>query len=195
MKRVIIGALVGTLIYFGFQTVLWMGGIHKHFYTYAAKQDTILSVLSQKLPAEGMYMMPMADNQSPDFEVRQKEVEKTMPGKPWAMVFYHPMMSEFSVSYLLMGLLYALLSAFIAAFIMYMGTFACFWSRFTVSMLFALFALFQGALCDMNWWDFPWSFTQPRVIDLTLGWGLTSVWLAWFVKKKADVKGEEKQGQ
>jgi len=184
MKRVIIGAIVGAIIYFGFQTTMWVGGFHKDFYTHATQQDSILALLSRTLPAEGMYMMPMADQHSPDFKTRQQEIEKTMIGNPWAMVFYHPEMPDFSVSTLVLGLLFALVAAFIAAFVMYMGKFPCFWSRFTVSMLFALFALLQGVLSNLNWWEFPWSFVKPQVIDLVIGWGLCSVWLGWFVKPR-----------
>ncbi len=184
MKRVIIGALVGAVIYFGFQTTMWVGGFHKHFYTHAANQDTVLACLAQNLPAEGMYMMPMADQESPDFKTRQQELEKTMIGNPWAMVFYHPKMSEFSARALILGLLFAFIAAFAAAFIMFMGKFPCFWSRFTASMLFAVFTLVQGVLCDMNWWEFPWRFIRPQVIDLAAGWALTSVWLGWFVRPR-----------
>jgi len=182
MKKTIIGALVGTLVYFGFQTVMWMGGFHMDFYTYAAKQDTVLASLTANLPAEGMYMMPMADSKSPDFKSRQQEIEKTMVGNPWAMVFYHPRMSESSASYLIMGLLYAFIAALVAAIVLYYGKIPGFCGRFCVSMAFALFALSQGVLNDMNWWSYPWSFVKPQVIDLTLGWGLCSVWLGWFVR-------------
>lgn len=183
MKKIIIGAIVGTVIYFSFQTAMWIGGCHKDFYTYAAKQDTVLTFLSANLPAEGMYMMPMADPKSPDFKIRQEQIEKTMIGNPWAMVFFHPKMADFSASTLIMGIVYALIGALIVAFVIYMGKFPCFWSRFTVSMLFAVFALAQGVLCNMNWWEFPWSFIKPQVFDLVIGWGLASVWLAWFVKR------------
>lgn len=192
MKRMIIGAIVGAIIYFGFQTLMWVGGFHSDFYSYAAKQDTLLSTLSTSLPAEGMYMMPMADNQSPDFKAQQERLEKTMIGNPWAMVFYHPKMEDFSARTMILGLAYALLGAFIAAFVMFMGKFPCFWSRFTVSMLFAVFALALGAMSTMNWWEFPWSFIKTQVLDLLIGWGLCSVWLAWFVKSRDVVA--QKQG-
>jgi hypothetical protein len=186
MKKIITGAILGTVIFFSFQTIMWMGGFHKDFYTYAAKQDTILSNLSANLPAEGLYMMPMADPKSPDFKSRQQEVEKTMVGNPWAMVFYHPKMEEFSAGSLIMGIIYAFIGSFIAAFVIYMGKFPGFWSRFTVSMLFAVFTLVQGVLSNMNWWSFPWGFIKPQVLDLIIGWGLCSAWLGWFVKK-ADI--------
>jgi len=183
-EKVIIGGLVGTLIYFGFQTTIWVGGFHKNFYTHAKQQDTILEFLSRTLPAEGMYMMPMADQNSPDFKARQQELEKTMIGNPWAMVFFHPAITDFSMGTMIKGILFAFLTTFIAAFIMYMRKFTCFWSRFTVSMLFAVFAMLQGALAFMNWWEFPRSFIRTQIIDLTIGWGPASVWLGWFVKPR-----------
>lgn len=183
MKKIMIGAIVGTLIYFGFQSVMWMGGFHKDFYTYAEKQDSVLASLLANLPAEGLYMMPMSDPNSPDFKAKQEQLEKKMPGNPWAMVFYHPRMEEFSAKALLLGLLYAFLGALISAFVIYMGKFPSYWPRFTVSMLFAVFTLVQGVLSNMNWWTFPWGFVKPQVFDLVIGWGLCSLWLAWFVKK------------
>ena len=186
MKRVIIGAVVAALIYFGIQTLMWVGGFHRDFYSYAAKQDTILSALSAHLPAEGMYMMPMADNQSPDFKTQQEQIEKTMTGNPWAMVFFHPEMAEFSPRTMILGFGYTLLGAFLAALILFMGKFPTFWSRFTVSMLFAVFALALGPMSTMNWWEFPWNFVKAQVLDLAIGWTLCSLWLGWFVKPRTE---------
>ena len=184
MKKIIIGSLVGAILYFAFQTLMWVGGFHRDFYSYAAQQDTVLRVLSENLPAEGMYMMPMADPKSPAFKAQQEEMEKKMPGNPWAMVFYHPAMEEFSAILLVTGVLYALVAALVVSLILYFGRFPGFWARFLVSMGVAVFALIEGVLDDMNWWTFPWSFIKPQVIDLMLGWGIASLWLAWFVKRK-----------
>jgi hypothetical protein len=184
MKKIIIGTLVGTVIYFVFQTIMWMGGFHKDFYTYAAKQDTVMKALSANLPSEGLYMMPMADPKSPDFKVQQEKLEKTMVGNPWAMVFYHPRMSAFSAFYLLKGIMHALIATLVVALVLWYSKFSGFWHRFFVSMAFAVFTLVMAVFSDMNWWSFPWSFVQTQVIDLVFGWGLCSVWLAWFVKLK-----------
>jgi len=183
MKKTIIGAVIGTLIYFGFQSVMWMGGFHRDFYTYASKQDTVLKSLEANLPAEGLYMMPMQDPKRPDFEARQEQMEKTKVGNPWAMVFYHPKMADFSGSAMAIGIIYAFIAALIAALILYYGKFPGFWSRFFVAMSFAVFTLAQSVLSNMNWWSFPWGFVKPQVLDLVFGWGLCSVWLGWYVKR------------
>ncbi|HTX87699.1 MAG TPA: hypothetical protein VMC08_01830 [Bacteroidales bacterium] len=190
MKRVIIGAVVGTVIYFLFQTLMWEGGFHRNFYTYTPNQDTILSTLNKNLTAEGLYVIPMADPLSPTFKEDMKKKEALMPGKPWAMVFYHPVMAGFEAGYLLRGILYVLISCLLASLVIYYGKFDTFGARFLVAMAFSFFALSQGVLNNMNWWSYPWKFIQPEVIDLTIGWAICSVWLAWFVKRKAPGKQE-----
>lgn len=184
MKKITIGTIVATIIYFAFQSIMWMSGFHKDFYTYTPKQDTVMHVLAASLPAEGMYMMPMADPKSPDFRVQQDKLEKTMIGNPWTMIFYHPKMKDFSASYLLIGILYSLIAALIAAVVLYYTKFPLFCQRFFLSMAFVVFTLAQGVLGYTNWWSFPWSFIKPQVFDLVVGWILCSVWLAWFIKTK-----------
>jgi hypothetical protein len=184
MKKIIVATLVGTIIYFGFQSIMWMGGFHRDFYSYAPGQDTVMKALSANLPAEGLFMMPMADPSSPDFKAQQEKLEKAMPGNPWAMVFYHPKMSEFSAFYLLKGLMHALIGALIVALVLWYANFPVYWQRFLASMAFAVFTIVMAILSDMNWWTYPWSFVKPQVIDLVFGWGLCSVWMAWFVRRK-----------
>ncbi len=184
MKKIIIGTIVGTIIYFAFQSVMWEGGFHRDFYTYTPNQDTVMHALARNLPKEGLYMMPMSDPESPDFKTQQEKREKAMVGNPWAMVFFHPKMDNFSAGYLLMGLFYTLVSVLLAALVIFYSNFPGFWSRFLVSMAFAAFVLAQNVFAGMNWWSFPWSFIKPQVIDLIVGWGLCSIWLAWFVRKK-----------
>lgn len=182
MKKIIIGTLVGTIIYFGFQSVMWMGGFHKDFYNYAPRQDTVMKALTANLPGEGLYMMPMSDPKSPDFKTQQEKLEKKMVGNPWAMIFYHPKMNDFSVSYLLKGIMHALIGALLVSLVLYYSRFPGFLQRFLVSMAFAVFTLVLSTFSNMNWWSFPWSFVKTEVSDLVFGWGLCSVWLAWFVK-------------
>jgi hypothetical protein len=184
MKRIIIGTIVAALIYFVFQAIMWVGGVHRNFYTYTPKQDTILHILSGNLGQDGLYMMPMADPNSPEFKNQQQEMEKKMPGNPWAMVFYHPRMMDMTAGYMLIGLLYTLIASLVVTIIVYVGNFRGFGGRFFSAWIFAVFTIFMGVLGNMNWWSFPWSFVQPQVFDLLIGWAIASLWIAWFVKRK-----------
>jgi|SRR6478672_6652620 len=182
MKKISIGTLVATVIFFAFQSVMWMGGFHNDFNTYTDKQPIIMQTLNENLDKDGMYMMPTTDWSKPNSEAETEKLMKESVGKPWAMVFYHKQMMGMEASYMLVGLFYTLISCLIASLILYYGKFNTFQSRFWVAFAFALFTLMQGVLDDMNWWGYSWSFVKPEVIDLTLGWGICSLWLAWYVK-------------
>ncbi len=189
MKKIIIGSLIGTLIFFAYQTAMWMGGFHKDFTEYTSQQESIMADLGKYQLKDGLYMMPIADPNSPDIDKAREERMKANMGKPWAMLFYHPSMNGMDPIYIVNGVLYSLVACLIASFILYRGRFRSFSSRFFVSMGLAIFTLAQGVLDDMNWWSFPWSFIKPQVVDLTLGWGICSLWLAYFVKNTSSPTG------
>lgn len=183
MKKIAIGGLVAGFIYFAFQSIMWMGGFHNDFSQYTSNSKAILDVLDQNLAGDGLYMIPCADPNSPMKEKDEEALMTANLGKPWAMIFYHQRMDGMSASYLLLGLLYALLSGFLVAFVLSFGAFEKYSMRFAVSICFALFALFQGILDDMNWFSFPWHYIKAEMIDLLLGWTLSSFWLAWYFSK------------
>jgi hypothetical protein len=182
MKKIIIGALVATIIYFGWQTCMWMSGAHNDFSRYTPKQDSILTMLSSNLSEEGAYFMPYADPQVERSHEEQEAMMKEKLGKPWAMIFYHPSMKG-EGSGIIMGLIYNFFASWMVCMILYHGGFNSFGMRFLVSMTFAVFAMIQGIGQEMNWWSFPWHFEKAAFIDLIAGWLLASVWLAWFVRK------------
>jgi hypothetical protein len=183
MKKIIISTLVGTVIFFAFQTIMWMGGIHSDFRSYSPNQTPIMDALNANLKEEGLYMLPMVDPASPTKKEDEEKIWNENSGKSWAMIFYHPSMSGMSMSYILIGILYSLIGCLVTAMIIFHGNFPTFTSRFYVSMGLSIFALCQGVLDEMNWWSYPWSFIRPQVIDLIIGWGICSLWFAWYLKK------------
>jgi hypothetical protein len=187
MKRVIICAVVGTVIFFGWQMLMWMGGFNDGFSSYTPKQDTIMQTLDANLDKDGMYFMPSVDPALPDAKDQEEKLMKERMGKPWAMINYHKSM-EYEISYMLLGVLYALLACLVATLVIYYGKFNSFRDCFLVAFSFGLFTLFQGVLDDMNWWGYPWTFVRPEVMDLTVGWGITSLWIGWFLKRQGSVQ-------
>jgi hypothetical protein len=159
------------------QDYLWQSNL------FTPNQDVILQNLSENLTSDGLYYLPSTAPESPEHEKEHQERMKANVGKPWVMIFYHKAMENMSPVYILRGLLYTLISCLLVSLILFYGNFTTFTLRLLVSMAFALFALTQGVLDELNWWSYPWSFIKPQVIDLTLGWGLCSVWLGWYVHK------------
>jgi magnesium-transporting ATPase (P-type) len=183
MKKIIIGTLVGTVIFFSMQTIMWVGGLHNDFRTYTPNQAPIMDALNQNLSADGLYMLPMIDPADPDNKAKEEKLWNEMEGKPWTMIFYHKSQDTMNMSYVLIGLLYTLIACLIAAAVLFYGSFQTFNARFLVAMAFSVFTLTQGVLDDMNWWSYPWNFVKHEVMDLTIGWGICAVWLAWYFRK------------
>lgn len=127
--------------------------------------------------------MPMPDPALNLTHEQEEAFHKDFASKPWAMVFYHTAMGGMDPMYIVNGFLYALMAAFVTSMVLYYGGFSTFSARFLVSMAFAMFTLAQGVFDEMNWWSMPWSYIRPQVIDMTLGWGLASLWLAKYVRK------------
>ena len=183
MKKIIIGTLVGTVIFFVYESIMWEGGLHDNFSSYTANQSVILNTLGQNLNADGLYFMPFIDPASPTKKQDMEKMWTNNVGKPWAMIFYHKSQQEMNMCYMLMGLLYTLIASLITSLVLFYGSFTTFNARFLVSMGFAIFTLCQGVLDSANWFSYPWSFVKPEIIDLTLGWGICSAWFAWYFKK------------
>lgn len=184
MKKVIIGAFVGAIIFFVYETAVWMGGFHSDFSTYSPNQAPIMQTLSEQLHENGAYMMPSVDPTSPNARQLEEKLMTESVGKPWAMVFYHTKMIGMEASYMIKGFLYTLLACLITMLVLYSGRFNTFGKRFAVAMSFSLFALLQCTLAQMNWWDFPWNFIKATVFDLIFGWALCALWFAWYLKEK-----------
>ena len=174
MKRVLIATLVGAIIFFVYQTAVWMSGVHSGVSKYNPGQDAILEAVSATTTEAGMYMLPAADPASPTFKQDQQRIWEEGVGEPWVMLFYHDSLPGMEMGFMLKGFLFSLLGCFIVCYVLSMAGFDSFGKRFTVSMAFALFALMLGVLDNMNWWSYPWHFVQPEVIDMTVGWAIVS---------------------
>jgi hypothetical protein len=135
--------------------------------------------------ADGLYLIPSLDLSQPGAAKASHDFMEKNVGKPWTMVFYHTSMHGDDPATMLRGAFHSLIACLMVALILYYGRFSTFGRRFLVSMAVALFAICLGPMNEMNWWSFPWSFTKAAVLDLSLGWGVCSLWLAYYVKNKA----------
>jgi hypothetical protein len=181
MKRILLGALVAAIIAFVFQAIAWMGEFYPNFTNLTKNQDSILQNLSTNLDEDGLYSLPTPPENSTNEE--KEQYMQNQVGKPWAMVFYHPKMEDDMAASMSLGIVHNFITAFLMALIIYYGSFSSFWKRFFVSFAIILVVIQIGVMDEYLWWSFPMQFILPQIIDLIVGWGLASLWMAYFVKK------------
>ena len=77
MKKTIIGAIVGGLIIFIWQTLSWtVLDAHRASQDYTPKQDTIMAFLNGTLDKEGGYLLPNVPKDQVDIIKGEEELKK-----------------------------------------------------------------------------------------------------------------------
>src|SRR5688500_4876454 len=89
MIKTLVGALVGAILVFGWQSVA-NTSMHHHDAAYrnVANAESVIGTLSQTFKEEGQYVVPMPDHNATTEE--QEKYTENMKGKPWAQIVYHP---------------------------------------------------------------------------------------------------------
>ena len=180
MKKIIIGALVGGLIIFIWQTLSWaMLNLHHSNQEYTPKQDSILSYLSSQFSEDGSYLMP----NYPRTETRE-EMEKQMSanqGKPWAEIQYHKSLNVNMGSNIGRGLIVDIIIVALACWI-----FLQLPSSFGTILIASLFSgviVFLNSPYTVHIW-YPKADIMQHFWDAVISWGLCGIWLGWWLKKK-----------
>lgn len=181
MKKALIGALVGAILVFGWQTIAHTV-MHHHDagYKTVPNQDSVIAGFTNIFKQDGQYFVPLLDMKATS-EEREKWM-KSMEGKPWAMVTYHssfkgdmitPMIRGFATAFLCVLLLIGILGKNPGAFgVIFLKSIA------------AGFFSFMFIWYNQNiWMQTPWEVIQGEMIDCLVAWGLCGLWLGKYLKK------------
>lgn len=181
MKKILIGALVGGILIFIWQTLSWtILDLHRPANQYTPKQDEIMKFLNTQFSEDGSYLMPNAPAGASG-EVMEK-VMKEIDGKPWAIVAYHTKkdiamgMNIFRglvIDIIIMGIFCWILSAFANP---------RFGNVFVASLLVGMIAFLNFPYTVHIWFD---TFDlAASLTDALVGWGLAGIWLGWWYGRK-----------
>jgi len=185
MKNKIIASIVGALIIFIWQTVSWTGilGLHNATQQYTPKQDSIMTVLNQSFTEDGGYILPGLPKGTSSDEM-MKAGEK-MQGKPWATIQYHKSYTFDMISMfinMIRGFLTDIVMVFLLCLIL---------SKFSAPSfnLILISCLFVGAISFLyvpypNYMWYRIFDIYGYLIDAIAGWGLTGIWVGWWMTKK-----------
>ncbi|TAG30042.1 MAG: hypothetical protein EAZ13_10010 [Sphingobacteriia bacterium] len=182
MKKSIIGALVGGIILFMWQFLSWTAiNLHSAAQQYTPKQDSIMSYLGSSLGKQGGYYIPGAPVGT-SFEEMEK-LALTNVGKPWASIQYHEAL-EYNMG-LNMARSLAVDIALVWILCWLLGKFSknSFGTSFTVSIAMGIFVYLNGPYTGHIW--YPIFDIRAYLIDFIVMWGLTGVWLGWWLNRKS----------
>ncbi len=181
MKKMIIGAIVGIII-FAWQFMTWGAlNLHEAQQKYTPKQDSILSYLNSQFSEDGAYMMPtFAPGTSR--EVMEKEM-KAMEGKPWAQVVYHKSMPGMSKMFMNMGrnLLVNIFIIWLLCWLLVKIPSPSFATVF-IGTLGTGLIVFLHAPYTMHIWYGSFDL-MAHFIDALVSWGIAGLWLGWWLRR------------
>jgi hypothetical protein len=183
MKKWIIGSVIGAIIVFAWQFLSWaVLEIHIGEAKYTPEQDSIVSFLSTQLKEDGMYMLPTVPPGS-GMDAGQKLGEQ-MDGKPWAVVTYRSAYSNAMTMPMVRGFLVDIFLVFSLIYILTRGGTPSGMRIFAGSVAAGLFTFLFGPYTQHIWFQTPTAAYTGHLIDAIVAWGLTGLWLGWWLNRK-----------
>jgi hypothetical protein len=184
MKRTLIGAIVGGLLIFIWQSLSWtVLDLHRPANNYTPNEGVILQTLAANLPEEGGYILPgMPKGAS------KEDCEKIMEqsnGKPYASIQYHKN-NKVTMPAMIMNMVRGFLSNVIMValllFILNKINMKNFGTIFTSCLFTGLITFINQPYTGNIWYEFfdIWAY----LIDSLVSWGLCGLWLGWLYNRR-----------
>lgn len=177
--KTIIGALVGAILLFVWQFISWAAvNIHSGEQQYTKHQDSILSVLADKLE-DGTYYLPNVPAGTD--QATTEQFMKDAVGKPWAVVSYHKSM-DMNMS---MNMIRAFVADLLAVIFLIMLLMQVRELNFLKSLCFAISIGLIGFL-SVTYLNTIWFKTHAwaALLDVFAAWGMVGAWLGWWLNRK-----------
>ncbi|MGE5356883.1 MAG: hypothetical protein ACM3PT_11660 [Deltaproteobacteria bacterium] len=179
MKKLLIGAVVGSVLLFFLQFLSWgILNIHRNEMAYTEKQDTILQFLTQNLK-EGNYFLPTVPEGTP-----QEEAGKAMEnatGKPWAMIQYHDSMSNNMGMNMFRGWVTDLVALLVLCWLLLKFANLSFKTSVLASWAVGFIGWLTVTYTNSIWFE---GCTIPAFLDVVVQWGVVGSWLGWWLTRK-----------
>ena len=196
MKKVITGAIVGGFIIFIWQFLSFaLINFHKPAQAYTDKQEAIMNFLNSQQLKEGGYILPnLPDNATMnDHEKHMKAAE----GKPWASIQYHSSLKNNMVMNMVRGLLVNIVIVFLFCWLIRRMNAASFSTIVISALVVGLIVFLNAPYTGAIWYESfdIWAYLADAIVS----WGLTGLWLAWWMRKgrteMSNIKVKQQQAE
>jgi len=181
MKRLLIGALIGGVIIFICQSLSWtILDLHRPANQYTPNQDKIMAFLNEQITEDGSFLLPTLPVGANEDMIKKYMMEAE--GKPWAILAYHKKM-DFSMGMNIVRVIIVniLMVGLLCWILLRIPTLK--FSTVFLATLFTGFIVFLNAPYTNHIWYETFDLTA-YFIDALVGWGLTGLWLGWWLGKK-----------
>jgi len=179
MQKLIIGAVVGSLILFIWQFLSWaLLDIHGSQMSYTPKQEAVMEALAATDLEEGQYFMIRAPH-----DASQEEAEAVMAereGKPWALLTYHESMTNNQGMNMLRGWLIDLVSVFLLCWILLNIVDLDFMKTLKIALAIGVISYLTIPYLNSIWFQ---GNSIPDLIDAIAQWGICGAWLGWWLNR------------
>lgn len=181
MKKLLVGALVGGIIIFIWQTLSWaILNLHHAGQEYTPKQDSIMAYLNSQFSDDGSYLMP----NYPRDETRE-QMEKQMDankGKPWAQIQYHKSLDTNMGANIGKGLVLDIIMVALLCWILMRMSAPTFGTIFISCVLTGLIVFMNSPLTIHIW--YLKADVMAHFWDALISWAACGVWLGWWLSRK-----------
>lgn len=180
MKRTILGALIGGILFFLWQFLSWtVLNTHEDVNKYTPQQDSILQYLGTHLHEEGTYFLPTFPPGT-SREAQEAFMQQSV-GKPWAVVAYHKALQENTVVNIIRELLVDIVMVWMACFLFMKMNRLNFGIVFLSCLFIGLIGFFSFPYSVHIWYET--SDIMASFKDAIFGWGIVGIWLGIWLKK------------
>lgn len=180
MKRTLIGAIVGGIIIFIWQSLSFtLLDLHGKAFQYTSKQQEIISYLGTQLNDEGQYFIPRPPDNASDEE--REAYMQSANGKPWAMVSYHKAMDMNMTVNMIRGLAVDIIAAGLLCWILLKMNRPSFSTILITSIFVGLIVFMNGVYTGHIWYQ---TFDiMAHFMDAIIAWGACGLWLGWWLNR------------
>ena len=179
--KIFIGSLIGAIIIFLFQFLSW-GVLNLHYpaQQYTPKQDSILAYLNTQFDSSGGYYLPTTPKTASSKDM-ESALEASM-GKPWAQILYHKSLDTNMGINMVKNLIINFIMVLFFCWIISGYAANSFGKTFIAALLTGLIIFLHSAYTIHIWYE---TFDlQAHLADYLVSWGLTGIWLGWWLNRR-----------
>lgn len=178
--KIITGSIIGAVIIFIIQFLSWgLLGTHYPAQQYTEKQDSILAYLNTQFDSSGGYIMPTLPKGASYEEMQQLETQSK--GKPWVQVFYHKSNDASMSMNMVKGLVTNFIIVLFFCWIISGYNANSFAKTLLAALLLGLIIFLNSSYTQHIWFE---TFDlQAFLTEYVLTWGITGIWLGWWLNR------------